>query len=382
MTCVEHATPIPLTPSMLIMTRHDFVGLYNRHASRTHPTFNTWRGRAQPISKAPSNVYVVTADDIIQSGAVDVPSALRRVPGIEIIQMTGGQYDIRVRGNNQEWETGSSRLLILIDGRSIYDDTSGQGGINWKALPITLPEIKQIEVLKGPASSVYGYNAFDGVIDIITKSPEEMEGSTLQLARGEFGTVTSSAVHAGHVGNLGYRISAGHDQNSQWDEPDALGFRANKFNVHTKYDLPDSGILTAEGGMTDTNRYDGPVQEAIHASATRTDTYARLGYAKKEFYIRGFWRRTDATSDNGIHPSLTSALTGKPFVQILGSDRAETLSIPTNTFDLETQNAFTLPTFGHFTYGANYRHITVGGNLLDEEHNKEHRFGVYLENEW
>ena len=125
----------------------------------------------KPLLDSPSNVYVITEDDIRSSGATDIPTLLRQVPGMEVIQMTGAQFDVSVRGGNQ---AGSSRLLIRIDGRSIYLDTSGAGLLVWKSIPVTLPEIKRIEVLKGPASSVYGFNAFDGVVNIITKSPEEM----------------------------------------------------------------------------------------------------------------------------------------------------------------------------------------------------------------
>src|SRR5437867_11938709 len=128
----------------------------------------------QPISEAPSNVYVITDEDIRQSGAIDLPTVLRRVPGMEVIQMTGADFDVSVRGDNQ---SRANKLLVLVDGRSIYLDI--QGEVLWKTIPVTLPEIKKIEVLKGPASALYGFNAFDGVINIVTKSAEEMKGATL-----------------------------------------------------------------------------------------------------------------------------------------------------------------------------------------------------------
>ena len=74
----------------------------------------------------------------------------------------------------------------MVDGRSIYIDA--QGTLFGKLLPVTMPEIKRIEVLKGPASAIYGFNAFDGVINIITKSPDEMKGTLVQVGGGEFGT--------------------------------------------------------------------------------------------------------------------------------------------------------------------------------------------------
>lgn len=149
----------------------------------------------QPISQAPSNVYVITDEDIRQSGAIDLPTVLRRVPGLEIMQMTGGDFNVSARGGNQPF---ANKMLVMVDGRSIYGDV--QGTVFWKSIPVTLPEIKRIEVLKGPASAMYGFNAFDGVINIITKSPEEMKGTTLQFGGGELGTISSAAVHAGTIG--------------------------------------------------------------------------------------------------------------------------------------------------------------------------------------
>src|SRR5574340_1210705 len=117
----------------------------------------------QPISQAPSNVYVSTDEDIRQSGAIDLPTILRRIPGIEVMQMTGADFNVSARGDNQPF---ANKMLVMVDGRSIYLDV--QGIVYWKSIPVTLPEIKRIEVLKGPAAAMYGFNAFDGVINIIT----------------------------------------------------------------------------------------------------------------------------------------------------------------------------------------------------------------------
>jgi outer membrane cobalamin receptor len=164
----------------------------------------------QPISQAPANVYVITDEDIRHSGATDLPTVLRRIPGIEVMQMSGADFNVSARGDNQPFV---NKMLVLVDGRSIYVDV--QGGVFWKLLPVTLPEIKRIEFLKGPASSIYGFNAYDGIINITTKSPEEMKGTTVQCGGGDLGTISSSAIHANKIGDFGYRLSIGHDQNQQ-----------------------------------------------------------------------------------------------------------------------------------------------------------------------
>jgi iron complex outermembrane receptor protein len=131
-----------------------------------------------------------------------------------------------MRGDNQ---LVSSYFLIMVDGRSIYVDV--QGNLHWKAIPVTLPEIKHIEVQKGPASVLYGFNAFDGIINIITKSPEMMKEATAQFSSGAYGTISSAAIYANSYKNLGFRASYGHDQNHQWRNGSALAYRDNKFNV-------------------------------------------------------------------------------------------------------------------------------------------------------
>jgi iron complex outermembrane recepter protein len=115
-------------------------------------TVSTVSRYEQPISKAPSDVYVITDEDIKNSGATDIPTLLRQVPGMEVMQTSRADFNISVRGNNQ---MTANKLLVLIDGRSLYVDTSGL--VFWKQLPVALMEIKRIEVLKGPASAVYGY---------------------------------------------------------------------------------------------------------------------------------------------------------------------------------------------------------------------------------
>ena len=141
------------------------------------------------------------------SGATDLPTVLRRIPGLEVMQITGGDFNVSVRGNNQ---LDANKLLVMVDGRSIYVDV--QGSMYWKAIPITLPEIKRIEVQKGPASVLYGFNAFEGIINIITKSPEDMRGTTLQAGGGSYGTLNSAAIYANSYKQFNYRLSYGHDQ--------------------------------------------------------------------------------------------------------------------------------------------------------------------------
>ena len=236
----------------------------------------------QPISEAPSNVYVITDEDIRQSGATDLPSVLRRIPGMEVIQMTGADFNVSMRGDNQ---SRANKLLVLVDGRSIYLDP--QGEMLWKALPITLPEIKQIEILKGPASAIYGFNAYDGVINIITKSAEEMKGLTVQAGGGEFSTAMISAIYGGRFKDLSYRLSYGYDQTNEWDDRDEKAFGSNKFNIATTYALSGDTAAKLSGGFLISSQYDGPIVDTVEISQKPEQGYVNAAYEGANYFLRG-----------------------------------------------------------------------------------------------
>src|SRR5438445_9287017 len=325
----------------------------------------------QPISEAPSNVYVITDEDIRHSGATDLPTVLRRIPGIEVMQMSGADFNVSARGDNQ---TAANKMLVLVDGRSIYVDV--QATVFWKAIPVTLPEIKRIEVLKGPASVLYGFNAFDGIINIITKSPEEMKGTTLQFGGGEFGTITSAAIQAGTMGKFGYRLSLGHDQNQQWRNRDALAFRDYKFNVHTEYVLTSDSKILVSGGLVDVNRFDGPVVDAFQLSTPFTQGYANVAYERPNFFLRAWWTEWNASTTLITNPLLAN-------FDRLTDRNGNSTNVPFigNTYNVEGQHGIEFGKTNRLTYGVNYRLNTLSSSAIDT-FSKENRLGIYLQDEW
>ncbi len=335
-------------------------------------TVSTAIRREQPISQAPSNVYVITAEDIRQSGAPDVPTILRRIPGLEVMQVTGADFNVSVRGNNQLF---ANKMLVLIDGRSVYIDV--QGFVFWRGLPVTLPEIKQIEVIKGPVAALYGFNAFDGVVNIITKSPEEMKGTTLQMGGGEIGTVSTSAVYAGAGGNLKYRISGGYEQNDQWRNRDVLAFRSYKFNSQTDYVLTDHSKASLSGGLVYMNPHDGPMVGAgssILNPAVKLP-YANFSYENQGFFLRAYWNGFFADTAAPSHPLLDGFVTvtdpaGNPDLRFRG-----------NTYNIEGQHSTQISESGRLTYGINYRYNMFSCNCVSTN-GDEHRLGMYLQGEW
>jgi len=360
----ETASHTPLAAIDLELIKEDLAFLKEE-------TVSIAAAHEQPISEAPSNVYVITAEDIQHSGATDIPTILRRIPGMEVIQMTAAHYDVSVRGDNQP---RANKLLVLIDGRSMYRDA--QGEVLWKLLPISLLEIKRIEVLKGPASVLYGFNAFDGVVNIITKSPEEMKGVTLQFGVGEFGTITSSAIVGGTIQEkFGYRLSLGRDQTNQWDDRDGLAFRNHRFNGLLDYTTSHEGTLQVSGGFANSNQYQGPNSGNVVTTQEPVHSFANVLYKQADFLFQAYWNGWDQPFSLPTHPNI------RPFLQLFTKDGDQDFNIDSDSFTVHGRHGLTLGQFNQLTYGVEYRHNKSEANFLQKTV-KENRLGLYIQDEW
>lgn len=144
--------------------------------------------REENAFKAPAAVYVVTGEDIRRSGFTSIPEVMRLVPGMQVAQITSNKWAIGSRAFNDQLAT---KLLVLIDGRSIY--TPLFSGVNWDVHDVLIEDIERIEVIRGPGASLWGANAVNGVINIITKSAKKTQGTQITALYGneEEGTYTS-----------------------------------------------------------------------------------------------------------------------------------------------------------------------------------------------
>lgn len=152
--------------------------------------------------EAPAAIYVITADDIRRSGATSIPEALRMVPGIEVAQLDSNTWAITSRGFQRQFV---NKLLVLMDGRSIY--TPLFSGTYWDVQDTVLEDIARIEVIRGPGATLWGANAVNGVINIITKSAKNTQGTYVSAHLGDYERGTAEARYGGKVGNdLHYRF--------------------------------------------------------------------------------------------------------------------------------------------------------------------------------
>jgi iron complex outermembrane receptor protein len=160
--------------------------------------------KSERLADAAASVYVITADDIRRSGATSLPDALRLAPNLQVAQASGSGYAITARGFNGSNNSSPNKLLVLIDGRSVY--TPLFSGVFWDVQDVMLEDVERIEVISGPGGTLWGTNAVNGVINIITRPAGDTQGNLATLEAGNKGGDTAFR-HGGTLGADGnYRV--------------------------------------------------------------------------------------------------------------------------------------------------------------------------------
>jgi iron complex outermembrane receptor protein len=165
----------------------------------------------QKLSRTASAIYVITQEDIQRSGATNIPDTLRMVPGMDVGQINANTWAISLRGFNGLYSHG---LLVMVDGRTVY--TPSFGGVYWDQLDIPLEDIERIEVIRGPGGSVWGANAVNGVVNIITKKASQTKGGMIVAGGGNLDQGFGTLQYGGSVGKAtDYRVYAKYFNESQ-----------------------------------------------------------------------------------------------------------------------------------------------------------------------
>ncbi|MCP4408633.1 MAG: TonB-dependent receptor [Gammaproteobacteria bacterium] len=181
--------------------------------------------KSQSLSEAAAAVFVITQDDIRRSGATNIPEALRMAPGVQVARLDSNKWAVSVRGFNGYF---ANKLLVLMDGRTLY--TPSFSGVLWEKQDTVMEDIERIEVIRGPGATLWGANAVNGVINIITKSAKDTQGLLLSIGGGTeeraFGTLRYGGTFAD--GQSHYRVygkyfdrdgsidQAGNDNDDEW----------------------------------------------------------------------------------------------------------------------------------------------------------------------
>jgi iron complex outermembrane receptor protein len=204
--------------------------------------------RPQKLQKAASAIYVVTQEDIRRSGATNIPEALRMVPGLLVARVDQNRYAISSRGFNRQ--SISNKLLVLIDGRSVYSPEIS--GVRWLVQDTMLEDIERIEVIRGPGAALWGSNAVNGVINIITKTARETQGTLLAGGTGTEEKGFGALRYGGKVGeNFHYRVYGKYrdrDDGKRSDGTDAFDEKQTfQGGVRSDWQISPKDHLTLQG---------------------------------------------------------------------------------------------------------------------------------------
>jgi iron complex outermembrane receptor protein len=161
--------------------------------------------RDEKLSDAPTSVFVITSEDIRRSGATSLPEVLRLAPNLQVARVSANEYAISARGFNG---TAANKLLVLIDGRSVYSPLFS--GVFWDVQDVMIEDVERVEVISGPGGTLWGVNAVNGVINVITRSANQTQGG-LAIAGGGNREDRASLRYGGSFGNdVNFRVYATH----------------------------------------------------------------------------------------------------------------------------------------------------------------------------
>jgi iron complex outermembrane recepter protein len=298
------------------------------------------------IGQSPAAVFVVTNEMIRRSGAVFVPECLRMVPGLQVARFGASKWAISSRGFNGQFVHS---LLVLIDGRTVYNPLDG--GVFWDTQDLVLQDVERIEVIRGPGATIWGANAVNGVINIITKTSAQTQGLQVVAGGGSQNRLNSSIRYGGKIGDdTTYRVYVkGLDQGP--------GFNPQQGSAHDAWNQVQGGFrldsqspnkadaFTVQGDFYSGDEgEDGPFPVRNPPFVVPTIDTLHVGGGN----ILGRWTHTVDENDTYFVQSY--------FDRVQRSDNDFNITI--NTFDLEFQQNLKQSGNRTFTWGADYRVVS------------------------
>jgi iron complex outermembrane recepter protein len=200
----------------------------------------------QQVQKTPAAIFVITQEDIRRSGVTSIPQALRLAPGVEVAQIDGNHWSVSIRGFAGQF---SKSLLVLVDGRSVY--TPLFEGVYWDLPHVMLEDVERIEVVRGPGGTIWGSNAVNGVINIITRSANSTQGTLATLGAGSVDQGTGGVRYGGSTGKgFNYRIYGMGAIRGQEFHPDGDLFdrwRMGQMGFRTDWKSGEKDSFTVQG---------------------------------------------------------------------------------------------------------------------------------------
>ena len=297
--------------------------------------------KAQVKTSAASAITVITAEDIRRGGFTVIPEALRTVPGLSVGRVDANRWAISARGNAGLF---ANKLLVLIDGRSVYTPTFG--GTYWDTQDYPIEDVERIEVIRGPGGTIWGANAVNGVINIITKNSEDTQGGLLSAYAGnreagitgrfggKVGDETHYRVYARGYGFSDYDIDKTYDGNDEWQQG-RFGFRADS-------EPTENDTLRVSGDFYLESNEQGAFNPAF------VPTFKHVYYKQSGGNVLLNWDRKISDDAN---------FSVKGYYQ--GDAREFLIEETRHTADIELQTNFVLMENVSVTSGATYRYSTA-----------------------
>jgi len=319
--------------------------------------------KTEKLSETAAAIYVITKEDIKRSGATTIADILRMVPGIEVAQVNSNMWAVTSRGFNGRY---ANKLLVLIDGRSVY--TPQFSGVYWDVQNIMLENIERIEVIRGPGAAMWGANAVNGIINIITKNAKDTQGWFISTGGGNeekgFGNIRYGGkikkediyyrVHAKYFKKDSFVNASGEDMQDQWYMLRG-GFRID-------WNLSDNDNIMLSGDI-----YDGKSSELVNIPS-----YIPLkSYVDKKDIsganILGRWEHTLSDTSKTtlqIYYDWTKRKSILPLELALYGYNREYIE-DVKTFDIDFQHQFRLSKHQEILWGLGYR--LINDYFMDDE---------------
>lgn len=204
--------------------------------------------RSERLADAPAAIYVITNEDIKRAGATNLGEALRLAPNLEVAQVNSDNFAISSRGF---LNLVTNKLLVLVDGRVIYSPVLS--GVIWNTQDVMLEDVDRIEVISGPGAALYGADAFDGVINVITKSAKDTEGNVVLVGGGNKERDYQARIGAPLGDDGAYRIYAKHTEDYGTSRTDGTSedddLRRDQMGFRVDFGHADSAASTVQGDV-------------------------------------------------------------------------------------------------------------------------------------
>jgi iron complex outermembrane recepter protein len=284
--------------------------------------------RAEPLSDAAASIFVITGNDIRRSGAASLPEALRLAPNLQVARVDARNYAVTARGFSSPFE---NKLLVLIDGRTVYSPLFS--GVFWDVQDVVLDDVERIEVISGPGATLWGANAVNGVINIITKPAAATQGVLLGATAGK--DARDGAVrYGGTLGGDGhYRAYAKHAENDDTHTASgatvALGWHRDQAGFRTDWGDTARG-LTVQGDVYDARLRQPGTRDIRVGGANLLGRVNRTFADGSAGTVQLYWDHTERDQPLAFHERL-------------------------DTFDLQLQHAVHLGGNHHVVWGGGYR---------------------------